>query len=149
MPFTEVFTALSTGVVDGCDASVLNLNRQLGLYDVAKHTTFPGFHSMPANHLNINKRKWDALSPDLKEIVEVAYTQVMQEAVYQVMFADASTAEELRAKGVTLHAWGEADLKKYSAGARAAWSDWAGRSKLAKKAADSHIAFMTRLGILA
>jgi len=148
MPFTEVFTALSTGVVDGCDASVLNLNRQLGLYDVAKHTTFPGFHSMPSNHLNINKRKWDALPDDLKLLMESAYTAAMQEGIQQNIAANATAAADLRAKGVTLHRWGEADLRAYSAASRAAWRDWSGRSALAKKAVDSHVAFLTSLGLI-
>ena len=36
MDFTEVFTALQSGIIDGADASILANNKGMGLYDVAK-----------------------------------------------------------------------------------------------------------------
>ncbi|HEX6144019.1 MAG TPA: TRAP transporter substrate-binding protein DctP, partial [Geminicoccaceae bacterium] len=59
MDFTEVFTALETGIIDGADASSLPDNIGLGLLDIAQHATYPGFHSMPADHLAIRKDVWD------------------------------------------------------------------------------------------
>ena len=53
MDFTEIFTALETGIIDGADASGLANNVGLGLYDLVDHATFPGFHSMPSDHLAI------------------------------------------------------------------------------------------------
>ncbi|WP_211228825.1 TRAP transporter substrate-binding protein DctP, partial [Thalassobaculum salexigens] len=45
MDFTEVFTALESGIIDGADASGLANNQSLGLYDLVKHANYPGFHS--------------------------------------------------------------------------------------------------------
>ena len=50
MDFTEIFTALETGIIDGADASGLANNVGLGLYDLVKHANFPGFHSMVKKH---------------------------------------------------------------------------------------------------
>ena len=61
MDFTEIFTALETGIIDGADASGLANNVGLGLYDLVKHANFPGFHSMPSDHLACNKAVWDAM----------------------------------------------------------------------------------------
>ena len=55
MDFNEIFTALETGIIDGADAANLTNNVGLGLYDIAEHTNFPGFHSMPADHLACRK----------------------------------------------------------------------------------------------
>jgi TRAP-type C4-dicarboxylate transport system substrate-binding protein len=55
MDFTEIFTSLETGIIDGADASGLANNVSMGLYDLADHATYPGFHSMPADHLAIRK----------------------------------------------------------------------------------------------
>jgi len=55
----------SSGIVDGADHSGLANGVAIGLYDIATHSTYPGFHSMPADHLAINKEKWDALPPDI------------------------------------------------------------------------------------
>ena len=60
MDFTEIFTALETGIIDGADASGLANNVGLGLYDLVDHATYPGFHSMPSDHLAIRKDAWDA-----------------------------------------------------------------------------------------
>lgn len=149
MPFAEVFTALSTGVVDGCDAAQLSVNKQLGLYEVAKHATYPGFHSMAANHLNINLRKWEALPDDLKQVMAVAFDGAMQTARLEVLAADAKVASELKKVGVTLHKWSGADLGTYNQAAYEMWMEWAGRSPLAKQAVDTHVTFMRGVGILA
>ena len=61
MDFNEIFTALETGIIDGADAANLTNNIGLGLYDIAKHTNYPGFHSMPADHLACRKDVWDAM----------------------------------------------------------------------------------------
>ena len=42
MDFNEIFTALETGIIDGADAANLTNNIGLGLYDIAKHTNYPG-----------------------------------------------------------------------------------------------------------
>mgnify|MGYP003921035289 CR=1 FL=1 len=55
MDFGEVFTALQTKAVEGADAGTLAVNKALGLYEIATYTTYPGFHSMPQDHLAINK----------------------------------------------------------------------------------------------
>ena len=44
MDFTDIFTALETGIIDGADASGLANNVGLGLYDLVSHATYPGFH---------------------------------------------------------------------------------------------------------
>ena len=71
MDFTEIFTALETGIIDGADASGLANNVGLGLYDIVKHTNFPGFHSMPSDHLTCNKAVWDAMPAHHRQIMLV------------------------------------------------------------------------------
>ena len=61
MDFTEIFTALESGIIDGADASGLANNVGLGLYDIVKYANFPGFHSMPSDHLACNKAVFDAM----------------------------------------------------------------------------------------
>ena len=70
MDFNEIFTALETGIIDGADAANLTNNIGLGLYDIAKHTNYPGFHSMPADHLACRKDVWDAMPDAHKAILK-------------------------------------------------------------------------------
>ncbi|MEL7167236.1 MAG: TRAP transporter substrate-binding protein DctP, partial [Pseudomonadota bacterium] len=71
MDFNEIFTALETGIIDGADAANLTNNIGLGLYDIAEHTNYPGFHSMPADHLACRKDVWDSMPDHHKAILKV------------------------------------------------------------------------------
>ena len=149
MDFGEVFTALQTGVVDGADAATLTTNRSLGLYEIAKFTTFPGFHSMPQDHLAINKGKWDSIPPDLQRIIEVALKRAAYNRITQSRIMNATDARELTDAGVTLLAWSDDQRKKYREAAQAVWDDWGKKSATAKEAFESNIAFMKKIGVLA
>lgn len=147
MPFGEVFTAMSTGAVSGADASTLAVNKGLGLYDVGKHATYPGFHSMPIEHVTVNLRKWNALPDDLKRIFEAAVDTIAIEVAVESTTADQKVVPELKAAGVALYDWSAEDRAKFRAVAREVWADWAGRSPIAKKTYESHVAYLKQLGL--
>ena len=105
MDFTEVFTALETGIIDGADASGLANNVGLGLYDLAEHATYPGFHSMPSDHLAIRKDVWDGLPPDIQRIFEVAMQKLSFQTALTFEVENAKAAAQLAEKGTTLHNW--------------------------------------------
>lgn len=150
MDFGEVFTALQTKAVEGADAATLVTNRSLGLFEVAKHATYPGFHSMPSDHLAINKAKWDSLPADIKQIFTVATKRAAYDRWMLTNEGNALAARDLVAtKGVTLHAWADAEKKKYREFAQGIWLDWAKKSSFAKQAFESSIAYMKKIGVLA
>jgi TRAP-type C4-dicarboxylate transport system substrate-binding protein len=148
MDFGEVFTALQTGVVDGADAGTLNINRSLGLYEIATFTTFPGFHSMPVDHLAMNKAKWDELPDDLKRVMEIALARCQLRRMMLTRVADAEAARELSAQGVELIDWSEQDRREYREFAQTVWEEWGTRSPAAEQAFGSNIEFMKRIGVL-
>ncbi|APX23491.1 MAG: C4-dicarboxylate ABC transporter substrate-binding protein [Rhodobacteraceae bacterium] len=148
MDFNEIFTALETGIIDGADASGLANNVGLGLYDVAGYATFPGFHSMPSDHLACNKTRWDGLSEKNKRIMSVAMHKLGMRTTLAMMVANETAAKELEAEGVTLHNWGEADRSEFRKAARDTWEEWAQKSPAARKIVDSHVSFMTELGLI-
>lgn len=148
MDFGEVFTALNTGIVDGADYSTLNTNRSVGLYDIAKHATYPGWHSMPADHLAINLDKWNELPADLQQVITDALDKAAMDIAEQSLTENEQAAEELSAAGITLHDWSEDDVKEYREFAQSVWQEWAEKSPLAKKAVESHIAYMEKIGLL-
>ena len=43
-----------------------------GLYDIAKFANYPGFHSMPSDHLACNKAVFDAMPAHHQRIMKVA-----------------------------------------------------------------------------
>jgi TRAP-type mannitol/chloroaromatic compound transport system substrate-binding protein len=148
MDFTEIFTALETGIIDGADASGLANNVGLGLYDIVKHATYPGFHSMPSDHLACNLDVWNGLTESQRRIIETAWQKLsFQMALYNDR-ANAEAAAALTAQGVTLHDWSSEDRATFRAAAQEAWADWATRSPEAGALVESHISYMTQLGLL-
>ena len=148
MDFTEIFTALETGIIDGADASGLANNVGLGLYDIVKHANYPGFHSMPSDHLACNQSVWEGLSEQHRRIIETAW----QKHGFQIAMlnekANTEAAAMLQEQGVTLYDWSTEDKAAFRVAAQEAWDDWATRSPEAAALVESHKAYLTQLGLI-
>jgi TRAP-type mannitol/chloroaromatic compound transport system substrate-binding protein len=147
MDFTEIFTALETGIIDGADASGLANNKAMGLYDIAKHANFPGFHSMPSDHLACNKAVWDGLPDNKRRILSVAMESLALRTALQTEKANAEALAELKAQGVEIHTWSEEELKKFRNAAQGAWSEFATTPE-AKALVTSHSTYLKQLGLI-
>lgn len=147
MDFTEIFTALETGIIDGADASGLANNVGLGLYDIAKFANFPGFHSMPSDHLACNKAVWDAMPEHHRSIMSTAMESLALRTALTFEKKNAEAASDLRAAGVTLSQWGAEDMAEFRAAAQATWPEFATTPE-AKDLVASHIAYLTQLGLV-
>ncbi|MSU88766.1 C4-dicarboxylate ABC transporter substrate-binding protein [Rhodobacteraceae bacterium 2CG4] len=148
MDFTEVFTALETGIIDGADYSGLANDESIGLFDLAKHATYPGFHSMPSDHLACNKDVWDNLPEHQKRIVEVAMEKLALRSALFFEKANAEAAARLTEAGITLHNWSAEDRATFRTAAQTAWDDWATRSPEAAALVASHKEYLKQLGLL-
>ncbi len=147
MDFNEIFTALETGIIDGADAANLTNNIGLGLYDIAKHTNFPGFHSMPADHLACRKDVWDAMPEHHKHIMIVAMDALAMHnaTINEVM--NARNAVALREKGVNLYEWSPEELAKFRTAVKAGWEEFATTPE-AKELLQSHVDFLVDIGAM-
>ncbi|MGB1983253.1 MAG: TRAP transporter substrate-binding protein [Candidatus Puniceispirillaceae bacterium] len=148
MDFTEIFTALETGIIDGADASGLNNNVGLGLYDLVEHATYPGFHSMPSDHLACNKAVWDGLSESHRRIIETAMQKVSLHAALSNEKKNTEAAAMLTAKGVKLYDWSTEDRAKFRQIAQEAWEGWAKKTPEAAALVKSHKEYLTVLGLI-
>ncbi|WP_420861202.1 TRAP transporter substrate-binding protein [Algirhabdus cladophorae] len=147
MDFNEIFTALETGIIDGADAANLTNNVGLGLYDIAKHTNFPGFHSMPADHLSCRTDVWEAMPEHHRAIMTVAMDSLALHNATINEVQNAQTAKDLRAAGVNLYEWSPEELAKYREAVKIGWTEFATTPE-AKTMLDSHISFLTDLGAM-
>ncbi|MEO1102821.1 MAG: TRAP transporter substrate-binding protein [Pseudomonadota bacterium] len=143
--FTEVFTSLETGIIDGADASNVSTNRSLGIYDLVKHTTYPGFHSMPADHFAINLDVWNGLPEDIQRIMTVASQKSSFRTTLDYQVDIQQAVNELQGE-VTFHDWAPEDREAFREGARKAWNEFAD-TDAAKELVASHIAFMQKIGL--
>ena len=148
MDFTEIFTALETGIIDGADASGLANNVGMGLYDIGKHATYPGFHSMPSDHLACNKAKWDAMPESHRRIIDIAMQKTALQTALAFEVKNPQASVELRKKGITIHNWSAADRKAFRVGAQKAWDGWAKKTPEAAALVKSHRAYLAQLGLI-
>src|SRR5574343_1362304 len=70
LPFSEVYQALQTGVVDGTENPISNLYTQK-MYEVQKHLAMTE-HGYLGYAVIVNKKFWDGLAPDVREQLEKA-----------------------------------------------------------------------------
>lgn len=147
MDFTEIFTALETGIIDGADASGLANNKGMGLYDIAKHANYPGFHSMPSDHLACNKAVFDGLSPQHQAILKVGMESLALRTALQTEIANTEALAELKEQGVEIHQWPEDELKTFRTAAQSAWTEYATTPE-AKALVASHSSYLKQLGLL-
>ena len=149
LDFTAVPTALETKLIAGSDASGLANNVGLGLYDIVNNATYPGFHSMPSDHLACNKSVYDAMPDAHKRIMNVAMQALALKTALTFEKKNAEAAAQLREKGVNLWDWSQEDRAKFREAAQAKWQDWAERSPEARALVDSHVAYLKELGLIA
>ncbi len=148
MDFGEIFTALETKIIDGADASNVSTNKSLGLYDLVKYTTYPGFHSMPSDHLAINLDTWNSLPKDLQKIMEVAMQKLSFQHAMSQQVDMSEVATQIQKEGVTLHDWSVADREAFREAAQKKWQEWGDKTPEARVLVDSHVSYMKRLGLL-
>jgi len=147
MDFTEIFTALETGIIDGADASSLANNKGMGLYDIVKHANFPGFHSMPSDHLACNKGVWDGMPEAHRAIMEVAMAKLALMLAITVEKSNIEAVAELTAAGVTMHEWSAADRAAFKETARSVWPEFATTPE-AKALVESHNSYLKQIGVI-
>ena len=101
MPFTETYTALEQGAIDGMTNPLLNILD--GKYnEVSKHLSITN-HMYTPQAVIVSKKFWDKLSPVEQKILRDA---AMETAVYQRKVARDEAAKvlgELKKLGMTVH----------------------------------------------
>ena len=98
MAFTEVFTALQQGTVDGQE-NPLSVILSAKLYQVQKYLTLTGHVYSPALIL-MSKAKWDELSPADKQVFLVAAREAVKANRARIDQDEKNAVAELRAHGM-------------------------------------------------
>lgn len=70
---SEVYQALQLKTIEGAEFCSPSIDWGMGFAEVTKYNITPGWHQ-PASTVGvmINKKSWDALTPELKYVVELA-----------------------------------------------------------------------------
>jgi len=98
MPYTETYTALETGAVDGMTNNLLNI-LDMKFYEQAKYLTLTN-HMYNPQALTMSKKTWDKLSEDEKKILQTAAREMSTDQRKMAREANAKALEQLKAEGM-------------------------------------------------
>ncbi|MDN3722465.1 hypothetical protein ACFQEX_26650 [Roseibium salinum] len=118
----------------------------MGLYDIVKHATYPGFHSMPSDHLACNKEIWDAMPEHHRRILDTAMQKLALQQALTAEYENNKAAAELRADGVTLHDLSPEARAAFREAAVSTWPEFA-TTEEAKALVDSHTEYLKSQGM--
>ncbi len=120
IPAGEIYQALELGTIDATELAMPSVDLQLGLYQVAKHYYFPGWHQ-PATlyELIINADKWNALSKTQQAQIETMCEANIRKAIADGEAAQPAAMKEMADKGVMFHQWSP----EIMAAIRQAWEE--------------------------
>ncbi|HET6467840.1 MAG TPA: TRAP transporter substrate-binding protein DctP, partial [Geminicoccaceae bacterium] len=148
MPATEIYGAIERKVIEAADWGSYAQNSQQGLHKIAPYPVIAGWHSNGVNEISIRKDKWDALPADIQTVLAMAVRDHSREKLARLMLADEEVAAAEAAQGIEVVRPSAEERKAVREVAKDVWAEWAGRSPIAQKAYDAHLAFMTKLGLL-
>src|SRR3974390_1250837 len=112
MAFSEVYQALQTGVVDGCENTASNYLTQK-FYEVQKHITI-SYHAHLQYAVIVNTKFWNGLPPDVREQLNKAMAEATE---YTNSIARQENEDSLAA----IKASGKTTLHDLSDDQRKAW----------------------------
>ncbi|MSP80483.1 MAG: TRAP transporter substrate-binding protein, partial [Rhodospirillales bacterium] len=142
LPAGEIFPALERGVIDVAEFVGPFQDRRLGLHKAAKYYYTTGWHETSTiTELIINRKAWDSLPADLKEVVRVAAAACH---IISHSWCEATNAEALedliKNHGVIAAPLPAAMVEKLREVTKQVLSD-ATKDPLVKKVHDSFMAF--------
>jgi tripartite ATP-independent transporter DctP family solute receptor len=102
MAFTEVYTALQTGAIDGQD-NPLPTNRDSKFYEVTKQIVLTS-HLVDQNYLAISKKVFDKLAPDQQKKLVAAAEDASEYGRQNQLKLEAELEQFFRDKGLKVYA---------------------------------------------
>lgn len=129
--FSEVYTALQQGVVDGGENSAHGVER-VKWYEVQKGLTVT-YHGNFLGLMVANQKWFDTLTPQEKEIV-VKACQANIDAQRNYLIEDEEACiRRLGEKGLTIHRLTAADRTKFTVASEGVWNEYAMQGVTSKK----------------
>ena len=146
--FGDVPFALQTGKINGVDYSYLGNNTAAGFYEESLHTSYPGFHSMPTDHLACNKKVWDDLTAAQKGALFAAIEICGRTITSVVDRRNKKVLKKLYEKGVITYDFSKKDRLAFRSAAVKIWNKWKKKSPEAKQLVELHIKYIQEIGLL-
>lgn len=149
LPGSELYTALSTGVVDAAHWGAAQGADSMGLYDLTKYHVQPALNIAGTDAFIVSQKAMDKLPKDIRDILvqtlEEQFWSRTNEYLYQERIA---LARAIKDRGVQINDIPEDVLKRLTEAAQKSWDVEAKRNPSAAEAVKLVRDFLTDLGYL-
>lgn len=143
LPAGEVYEALQRKVLDAGEFSIPNIDKDLAFYEIAEYLLVPGIHQTATIlDIKINKKSWEKLPEDLKQIVRVAAEAETMNMLTRCISRDIPALAFFKEKGVKIQYLDPAIQKDLYTKAVALMDKKAEKDPFFKKVWDSQQNFM-------
>ncbi len=135
MPGSEIFAALEKGTIDVADYVGPAVNYALGFHQVTRFISMgpPGFMSLyqPVDLMDITvgQKPWDALSPQMKQFVEMEVQVYSIHHHAMIQKADLESWPKYKAAGTRVTRLSQDDVDELTKVAIPRWFLWANKDK--------------------
>ena len=99
--FTEIYTALQTGAIDGQD-NPLPTNRDSKFYEVTKQIVLTS-HLVDLNYIAFSKKAWDGLTPEQQATVQKAADDAAESARQKQLALEVELEQFFKDKGLKVY----------------------------------------------
>jgi TRAP-type mannitol/chloroaromatic compound transport system substrate-binding protein len=147
LPGGEIVPALDRGLIDAAEFNNATSDRTLGFPDVAKNCMLQSFHqSTEQLEILFNKAKYDALSPELKHIIDYAVQAASADMSWKAIERNSLDYIELKKAGVNFFKTPDAILRNQLESWDKVVAKKSAENPMFKKVLDSQKAFAQRAG---
>jgi len=147
LPGGEIVPALDRGLIDAAEFNNASSDRTLGFPDVAKNCMLQSFHqSTEQFEILFNKGKYNALSPELKKIIDYAVQASSADMSWKAVDRNSKDYVELKKAGVNFYKTPDAILRNQLDSWDKVIAKKSAENPLFKKVLDSQKAFAQRAG---
>jgi TRAP-type C4-dicarboxylate transport system substrate-binding protein len=99
--FTEIYTALQTGAIDGQD-NPLPTDRDSKFYEVTKQIVLTS-HLVDLNYLALSKKVWDGLTPEQQAVLQKAADDAAESGRQKQLALEAELEQFFKDKGLKVY----------------------------------------------
>ena len=142
----EVYTALSTGVVDAVRWGSPANNLKLSLHEVGKYYIQPSPMPGPNNNFLINKDAWNKLPDDIKAIMEESAKLASMDYMARGAQLDASAVKTMKEAGIEFVRIPDDEWSKMEVNVRNLWAEYAKEDDISARTVKMMQDYMKELG---
>jgi TRAP-type mannitol/chloroaromatic compound transport system substrate-binding protein len=138
----ETYESLQRKVIDGVEWATLDALVSAKFYEVCSHMIGPAvWQPGTMEHFLINKKAYDKLPDDLKQILELAIRVSSDKSTYVAYLDGVNAYYYLKEKGIIINKFSDEDIRKFKAASEKVFSKYMAKSADFKRIYEAKKAF--------